>query len=213
MTDQSRPWDKRPDETDKAYKALTDYIDFGPDRSLEKIRQKNNKNTSYIRQLAKWSSAYNWVERASAYDVAQRAEVEQAQSEIRKKLLEDELSDGQLLLAKWRELLSKADLETERLETEKNGISKIYVEVNIPGYIGLAKLRHAIGDQMRRAIGLPEKITQSQHTGENGGPVELNGTQTLKVDDLDEVFRKMREYERGQRDEAKARRRAQSSDE
>jgi hypothetical protein len=163
--------------------------------------------------LQKWSSAYEWVERALAYDAYQRAEVEQVQSDLRKKLLEDELNDGQLLLGKWRELLNEAKLQTERVETEKDGPSRIYVEVNIPGYIGLAKLRHAIGDQMRRAVGLPEKITQSQHTGENGGPVEMNGTQTLKVDDLDEVFRKMREYERGQRDEAKARRRAQSSSE
>lgn len=213
MTDQTRPWDKRPDETDKAFKAFTDYLDFGPDRSLEKVRQKYNKNTSYIRQLGKWSSAYNWVERASAYDAHQRAEIEQVQADLRKQLLEEELKDGQLLLGKWRELLSEAELLTERLETDKNGPSRIYVEVNIPGYIGLAKLRREIGDQMRRAIGLPEKITQSQHTGENGGPVELNGTQTLKVDDMDAVFRAMRDYERSQRDEAKARRRAQYSSE
>jgi hypothetical protein len=180
---------------------------------LTVLSTKYAKSTSYKRQLQKWSSAYEWVERALAYDAYQRAEVEQVQSDLRKKLLEDELNDGQLLLGKWRELLNEAKLQTERVETEKDGPSRIYVEVNIPGYIGLAKLRHAIGDQMRRAVGLPEKITQSQHTGENGGPVEMNGTQTLKVDDLDEVFRKMREYERGQRDEAKARRRAQSSSE
>src|SRR5688572_30471065 len=113
MTDQSRPWDKRPDETDKAYKAFTDYIDLGPDRSLDKVRQKLGKSSGYTRQLEKWSSAYEWGTRSSAYDAHQRAEVEQVQSDLRKNLLEEELKDGKLLLDKWRELLNEAELQSK----------------------------------------------------------------------------------------------------
>src|SRR5688572_22023905 len=111
MTDQPRLWDKRPDETDKAYKAFTDYIDLGPDRSHEKVRQRVGKSSGYIRQLEKWSSLYEWGLRATAYDVAQRAEVEQVQSDLRKQLIEEEMADGKLLLTKWRELLNEAELQ------------------------------------------------------------------------------------------------------
>lgn len=206
MTDISRLWDKRPDESDKAYRALTAYLDLGPDRSLEKTRHKLSKESpGYLRTLKKWSADHEWVARATAYDTAQRAETEQVQSDLRRKLLEDEMSDGQLLLGKWRELINEAMLYTERLE-QKGDTSKILVEVNIPGYVGLAKLRREIGDQLRRAIGLPERITQSQHTGENGGPVEVNGTQTHRVDDLTDLYHQMAEQDKERRDAARSRR-------
>ncbi len=41
---------------------------MGPERSLEKLRQKIGKNTSYIRQLGEWSSQYDWVSSARQYD-------------------------------------------------------------------------------------------------------------------------------------------------
>jgi len=205
MTDLSNPWDRRPDETDKAYHAFATYLDLGPDRSLEKTRLKLAKESpGYVRTLKKWSAEREWVTRAGAYDIAQRAQIEETKADLRRKLLEDELTDGRLLLTKWRALINEAALQTERLE--KGETSKIYVEVNIPGYVGMAKLRREIGDQLRRAVGLPERITQSQHTGENGGPVDINSTQTHRVDDLQDVFQKMADFEKERRDAARARR-------
>lgn len=205
MTDIPRPWDKRPDESEKAYHVFTAYLALGPDRSHEKVRQKLGKSSGYTRQIEKWSSPFEWSKRAAAYDAAQRAETEQIQSDLRRKLLEEELNDGQLLLTKWRGLMNEAMLLTERIETEDK-TQVVFVEANIPGYIGLAKLRREIGDQLRRAIGLPERITQSQHTGENGGPVEVNGTQTHRVDDLTELYQKMAEQDKERRDAARSRR-------
>jgi hypothetical protein len=57
-----------PDESARAYAARVEYVTMGAGRSLEKLRQKYNRNTSYIRQLAEWSAKYGWVGSADKYD-------------------------------------------------------------------------------------------------------------------------------------------------
>lgn len=57
-----------PDESARAYAARVEYVTMGAGRSLEKLRQKYNRNTSYIRQLGEWSGKYGWVSSAERYD-------------------------------------------------------------------------------------------------------------------------------------------------
>ncbi len=174
-------WDQREGETDKAYSAFVDYMHLGISRSLEKLRQKYNRNTSYTRQLAKWSSEYLWVSRASAYDASLRAEIESTQLELRKQLVKAEFDDGLLLLSKWRDLFNEAELQLHREETKKD-ITTVFVEVDIPSHLALAKLRREIGDQMRRALGLPLQVTTQEVTGKDGGPIILKTG--MSMDDL-----------------------------
>ena len=61
-------WKKQEGETSKAYDWFCKYRDMGTDRSISKVVQKYNKNTTYRRQLAKWSILYNWISRVEAYD-------------------------------------------------------------------------------------------------------------------------------------------------
>ena len=61
-------WERQPDERSKAYAAFCVYRDLGPDRSLEKTRQKLGKSAGYTRWMHTWSSKYDWVTRAQAYD-------------------------------------------------------------------------------------------------------------------------------------------------
>ncbi len=63
-----KPWERWPDETDLGYHRFTVYLELGPERSLEGVRQKVGKSRAYKRQLEKWSSKYNWVQRAGEYD-------------------------------------------------------------------------------------------------------------------------------------------------
>lgn len=48
-----------------AFAAFAAYRDFGTERSLGQVQQKVNKS---YRLMARWSSQWNWVERAKAYD-------------------------------------------------------------------------------------------------------------------------------------------------
>lgn len=55
-------------ETDKAYKMFLLYLELGHQRTIEKVRFKIGKTTGYTRQLEKWCSKYNWVQRVRDYD-------------------------------------------------------------------------------------------------------------------------------------------------
>lgn len=61
-------WDKREDESAKAYEWFCRYRDMGPDRSHEKLNQKYSEGVSKRSLTLRWSSKYAWVERAEAYD-------------------------------------------------------------------------------------------------------------------------------------------------
>jgi len=87
-----KPWEQWPDETDLSYSYFISYLEIGPGRSLPKVCQKYTKKDSYISQLKKWSSKYDWVERASAYDEKQLLKTlkdkEKEVDKVRAKLLQ-----------------------------------------------------------------------------------------------------------------------------
>ena len=59
------PWEQQPGESAKAFEAFAIYRDMSADRSVRKVTQRLNKSLTLI---GKWSSRYNWPERARAYD-------------------------------------------------------------------------------------------------------------------------------------------------
>ncbi len=61
-------WERQNNEKSKAYAAFCVYRDLGPDRSLEKTREILGKSAGYTRWMHTWSSKYDWVARAQAYD-------------------------------------------------------------------------------------------------------------------------------------------------
>lgn len=68
MPDQPAITIPRQGESDRAYRAKVEYVTLGSERSLERLRQKLGKRSSYIRQLQEWSSQYGWVDAARQYD-------------------------------------------------------------------------------------------------------------------------------------------------
>lgn len=77
------------EESARAHAAKIAYVTMGPDRSLEKVRQKIGKNTSYTRQLAEWSSQYDWAATARAWDDQQAAAALAAAGDAYRRDLED----------------------------------------------------------------------------------------------------------------------------
>ncbi len=62
------PWERQPNESDKAFQAFAIYRDMGANgqkRSIRAVAQKLKKSTTII---GRWSSNLNWVERANAWD-------------------------------------------------------------------------------------------------------------------------------------------------
>lgn len=78
-TNNPKPWERQPKETPKPFEAFCIYRDMGTGRSLSKVAEKCKKSGSLI---GRWSTTYNWVERAAAWDDEQeRIEREVAEKE------------------------------------------------------------------------------------------------------------------------------------
>ena len=58
-------WERRADESAKAYESFVAYREMGAKRSLAKVGRKLGKNLTLIET---WSARHGWVERAKAYD-------------------------------------------------------------------------------------------------------------------------------------------------
>lgn len=74
-----RPWDRREDETSKAYGAFVTYRDLGPERSLEKVAHTLGKSTTI---MSRWSAQHEWVSRTVAWDNMPGRKVEEAYEEM-----------------------------------------------------------------------------------------------------------------------------------
>ena len=74
-----KPWERRPEETTKAYEAFCIYRDMGRERSLSKVSKELNKSETL---MGRWSGQHEWVKRAARWDDEQdRIEREIAQKE------------------------------------------------------------------------------------------------------------------------------------
>jgi hypothetical protein len=63
-----RIFDRDSNESTKAFEAWTIYRDLGAQRSLQKTAELYYGTAANVRQLERWSSRFNWVERARASD-------------------------------------------------------------------------------------------------------------------------------------------------
>ena len=68
MPSEAELWARQSSERSKAFDLFCMYRDMGPERSLEKLRQKADKKPSYLRYLGRLSANHNWVQRTRAYD-------------------------------------------------------------------------------------------------------------------------------------------------
>lgn len=65
------PWEKRPDESGKAWNAFVIYRDMGLKRSLRGLIAREDVSTNDLKQVGQWSSKYGWVARVAAWDAEQ----------------------------------------------------------------------------------------------------------------------------------------------
>ncbi len=179
---ETQPWDKHPDESSRAYAAFVAYRDLGPERSIDKAHRaqwsanpQNGGKTApktAPRHWTKWSSDYRWVERTALYDQFVDAQVLQTyQSKLtaaREKLLADEMRDYEEQINKWREIWGVTVLHqarrTKRMEQDAAGdkreVEVIFGELNIDSFFAMTRWRVKISDFGRRALGMPDTITQ-----------------------------------------------------
>ncbi|OKH33799.1 hypothetical protein NIES2119_22070 [[Phormidium ambiguum] IAM M-71] len=138
-------WDQPiENETDKAFEWFCHYRDLGGERTLAKVAQKYGKNSTYERQLQKWSRQHHWVARTLSFDQhrhqlllqeeekvgKERARLSAQQwDERRTELRTKQWQMSQLLLAKAEEMLSFS--LAERRWTFRDATSMIQLGVDL----------------------------------------------------------------------------------
>lgn len=165
---QNRLPDQAEGETQKAYTAFLDYCRMGAGRSLRALVQlyrepdAENPPTKHDATVFGWSSRYQWQDRVAEYDKAIAKDREGRLAEKRQEIEDAELEDYGRELMEWRRRF-------DVLMAAPNGMNTFEVTA-------LFKLRKEIADLGRRAVGLPEKISdsrvQAEHTGADGGPIK-----------------------------------------
>jgi len=104
----SKPWERRRDESPKAYRAFVAFRDRGEGRSFVAVGKQLGKSNSLTRR---WASRYDWKERAWAWDVAQAREEESTFRKEREEIIRRQLLDAdrlqRLAMAKLGELVRR----------------------------------------------------------------------------------------------------------
>lgn len=143
-------WERQPTDTPKSYEAFCIYRDMGATRSLHKAALKYyGKSSVSLGQFEKWSVDMNWQERVQAWD-AYQDELRRKRNLDRQKLIEDTAySDYEML----RDAIEK--YKKDYLEVEFAGVK--------PGNImNLIQMMKQADDYARRAVGLPDRITENK---------------------------------------------------
>lgn len=107
----AEPWERQPGETAKAFEAFALYRDMGATRSVRNVAQVLHKSST---QIGRWSSAFNWPERATAWDAEQdrRAREKQVQEIAKMRSRHTKIAESMLLkAAKALQKMSEEDMK------------------------------------------------------------------------------------------------------
>jgi hypothetical protein len=174
MTDTSNIWEQQPTDTDKSFQAFCIYRDMGAKRSLAKTAEQfYGKVSANLRYIEQWSTDNNWQERVAAFDKHQDT-LRQARNLERQKLLEDNAFNDYMVIRK-----AIAKYKRDFMSVKFRGIPPHEVS-------NLVDLMKQADDYARRAVGLPDKITESKnaHTGADGKDLAIILKTGQSTDDI-----------------------------
>lgn len=127
-----KPWERRPEESTKAFEAFCIYRDMGRERSLSKVAEKLQKSETL---MGRWSRTYDWVERAADWD-----------DEADRQAAQKQLKDIANARVRQRKQAVKMQLKAlQLLEDIKQGDAKLSEIVSLMK-LGMEQERICLGD-------------------------------------------------------------------
>lgn len=211
-----QPWHRQPWEGDAQFDAFQLYRDMPKPRSTDGAYriylarkhglQPSDEAVAKKRAPGGWQNwsrgrnwtgtaipgALHWEDRAATYDThldrEAQAELEREIVGQRLQLVRDEMYDYAQQLAKFRRVW-------KRIEPVQDGDNA--AEADPKQLLQLMDWRMLISTFGRRALNMPDRVTQSQLTGADGGKIAVE-LDVLHVDDLADVFRQIAEWEKEQ---------------
>jgi hypothetical protein len=163
MPDTPLPYERQPGESTKAYAAFCIYRDLGPNRGLrEACRQFYGEGRANLAQLDTWSSRWNWVSRAKAWDDELDRVNREAQAKARRDMAERHAKVGMALQDKAIRRL--AAMQPDELST-----------ADMTRYLIEGCKLEAV------ARGEPATIAEQRHTGQDGPPLSQQARTILQA--------------------------------
>lgn len=175
MTYSSPPlWERQDTDTPKSYEAFCIYRNMGANRSLQYAADIHYRKQAANRtQLTKWSSDHNWQTRVQAWDDYQDTKRRERNAERQKLIEENAYGDYEVL--------------RDAIDKYKSDYSSIkFAGVKPADISNLIHMMKQVDDYARRAVGLPDKITESKTevAGKDGGAMQHEVTRKVSAEDL-----------------------------
>lgn len=124
---QTKPYDRQPTDTDKSWAAFCVYRDLGRERTLEKAQKQCNYKSCY--NLFQWSSKHKWRERCRAFDDEESQKVSMAlqneRTERRLQMERDAWKRREKLILK-ADYIARIPLTTKEIIKTEDGTTNIY---------------------------------------------------------------------------------------
>ncbi len=157
-------FERKPNESAKAFEAFQLYADKGPDRSLAAVGQALGKSGSLIER---WSRLYHWVERAWAYDVHMaRAKHEAEEAALREESAEWKRREKEHKENLWR--VSKACLHAG-----EEALKRFYENARKGATLGDVSHIFDVGAKLG-GLATGTATERTEVTGLNGGPIQVD---------------------------------------
>ena len=176
------PWERQRDESGRlepiqAYEYFSEYLTMDKPRSMKVLCRILGKKEGYIRQLHAYSTTWNWIERAEAYD-----EHIILKKRLRKEQFYDELVESELPnLRKRLEFYNKNMMDIENDEKSKP-TSKAHA------YDRNSKAHSTTLNEIMLMIGKPTEIRESSLEADVRAETELNQSKKVEVDITSDDF-------------------------
>ena len=175
-------WERQRDESGRlepiqAYEYFSEYLTMNKPRSMKVLCKILGKKEGYIRQLHAYSTTWNWVERAEAYD-----EHIILKKRLRKEQFYDELVESELPnLRKRLEFYNKNMMDIENDDKSKP-TSKAHA------YDRNSKAHSTTLNEIMLMIGKPTEIRESSLEADVRAETELNQSKKVEVDITSDDF-------------------------
>jgi hypothetical protein len=163
-------FEQQPRESAKAFAAFREYLELGPERSLDMVAQKLSKSATVIKR---WSAKYDWQMRIRAH-AAHLAEVERLAIEkvSTEKAVEWAKTHEAIRREAWREA-------EEAIAMVRKARADWMAKGRVPGWEGMARMLELAFKLKQFAAGMPSEVK------------EVHGEFVAKLDDeWEEILRK-----------------------
>ncbi|KKK68176.1 hypothetical protein LCGC14_2946690 [marine sediment metagenome] len=168
MTAERQAWERMEGESVKAFSVFTSYLHMlDGERSYRNLAKMYNKSNSYVTQLSRWASKFEWQARLAAWLENQTKNIDEIRTDAQAEIIAAEFADYHDLRAQWLEQSKYIHPVERKTSTGKHG-EVVILATDAYGFKAHIEARKRISEGLRLAAEMPSKIERNEETGKGG---------------------------------------------